>query len=205
MSPVAIRRGAFGVDSTDSMGARRFRAASLVALGLVTACAPPPGPVGPVVASAATVATTGSLQAARRNVEPMLGAVVGSKEATRLRSYLRQLIASPEGRQQLAQLASASPFAAYQQRDEMFCLSYDHVFADAGPSFLAIGDGGRCLPLLWPTPRGGGVRCVHLRYDDEAFRRRTSNPCGSSFAGLSRSWRLAGATTSSTCCVVARP
>jgi len=125
-----------------------------------------------VVASAATVATTGSLQAARRNVEPMLGAVVGSKEATRLRSYLRQLIASPEGRQQLAQLASASPFAAYQQRDEMFCLSYDHVFADAGPSFLAIGDGGRCLPLLWPTPRGGGVRCVHLRYDDEALRVR---------------------------------
>lgn len=115
------------------------------------------------------------LATVRRTVESMLGQVLGVQQLSSLQSCLLRLLATPAGHTELAAIADASPFAAWDATGHVFFYSYYHLFPHTGSTVCSIGtdsldrSGRRPMPLR-------DMRCVHLEFTEGRLCARVAIP-----------------------------
>ncbi len=150
------------------MPASRTWSSTLTLLALLTAAcakplrAPEPAPARPM-----------SLATVRRMVESMLGQTLRVQQLSSLESCLLRLVATPAGHTELAAIADASPFAAWDATRRVFFYSHNDIFPDMGSTLRTIGPDSRDSFSLWVQ---GGLRCVHLDYTDGRLWARAAIP-----------------------------
>ena len=106
-------------------------------------------------------------------VESMLGQALGVQQLSSLESCLLRLVSTPAGHTELAAIADASPFAAWDATRRVFFYSHDDIFPGMGSTLRTIGPDSRERSCLWVHR---GMLCVHLDYSDGRLCARAAIP-----------------------------